>query len=138
MRNWPRRATRWSQDIPFTVREDLTVQLDGDTGTLEGDTLIVTDKPLTVKFAKVDSAGNPLAGAVLTLTDKTDGKEIDRWTTTTEPHEISIQTEEGTVLVADTPTCSMRKVPPRGICWRRTWSLSSTETAPFRTMAMPP
>ena len=89
-----------SQDIPFTVREDLTVQLDGDTGTLEGDTLIVTDKPLTVKFAKVDSAGNPLAGAVLTLTDKTDGKEIDRWTTTTEPHEISLQTEGGTVLVA--------------------------------------
>lgn len=89
-----------SLDIPFTVREDLTVQLDGDTGTLEGDTLIVTDKPLTVKFAKVDGDGNPLAGAVLTLTDKTTGEEIDRWTTTTEPHEITYQTEGGTVLVA--------------------------------------
>lgn len=89
-----------SLDIPFTVREDLTVQLDGDTGTLEGDTLIVTDKPLTVKFAKVDGDGNPLAGAVLTLTDKTTGEEIDRWTTTTEPHTITYQTEGGTVLVA--------------------------------------
>lgn len=89
-----------SLDIPFTVREDLTVQLDGDTGTLEGDTLIVTDKQLKVKFAKVDEDGNPLAGAVLTLTDKTTGEEIDRWTTTTEPHEIIYQTESGTVLVA--------------------------------------
>lgn len=89
-----------SLDIPFTVREDLTVQLDGDTGQLEGDTLIVTDKPLTVKFAKVDENGNPLAGAVLTLTDKTTGTEIDRWTTTTEPHEITYQTDGGTVLVA--------------------------------------
>lgn len=89
-----------SLDIPFTVREDLTVQLDGDTGKLEGDTLIVTDKPLTVSFAKVDSDGNPLAGAVLTLTDKTENKEIDRWTTTTEPHSITYQTESGEVLVA--------------------------------------
>lgn len=89
-----------SLDIPFTVREDLTVQLDGDIGQLEGDTLIVTDKPLTVKFAKVDESGNPLAGAVLTLTDKTTGTEIDRWTTTTEPHEITYQTDGGTVLVA--------------------------------------
>lgn len=89
-----------SQDIPFTVREDLTVQLDGDAGSLDGDTLIVTDRELTVKFTKVDSSGNSLPGAVLTLTDKTDGKEIDRWTTTSEPHEITFQTEGGMVLVA--------------------------------------
>lgn len=89
-----------SLDIPFTVKEDLTVQLDGDTGTLEGDTLIVTDKELTVKFAKVDAEGNPLPGAVLTLTDKNTGEEVDRWTTTSEPHVITYQTESGKVLVA--------------------------------------
>lgn len=89
-----------SLDIPFTLREDLTVQLDGDTGALEGDTLVVTDAPLEVKFAKVDEHGDPLPGAVLTLTDQTTGEEIDRWTTTTEPHVITGWTEDGTALVA--------------------------------------
>src|SRR5699024_5062239 len=82
-----------SLDIPFTLREDLTFQLDGDTGALEGDTLIVTDTPLEVKFAKVDENGDPLPGAVLTLTDQTTGKLIDRWTTGTEPHVITGWTE---------------------------------------------
>lgn len=89
-----------SLDIPFTLREDLTFQLDGATGALEGDTLIVTDTPLEVKFAKVDENGDPLPGAVLTLTDQTTGKLIDRWTTTTEPHVITGWTEDGTALVA--------------------------------------
>lgn len=89
-----------SLDIPFTLREDLTFQLDGDTGALEGDTLIVTDTPLEVKFAKVDENGDPLPGAVLTLTDQTAGKLIDRWTTGTEPHVITGWTEDGTALVA--------------------------------------
>ena len=89
-----------SLDIPFTVREDLTVQLDGDTGTLEGNTLIVTDRPLTVKFFKTDETGEPLPGAVLTLTDKTTGEEIDRWTTTSEAHTITGSTESGKTLVA--------------------------------------
>ncbi len=89
-----------SLDIPFTLREDLTFQLDGDTGALEGDTLIVTDTPLEVKFAKVDENGDPLPGAVLTLTDQTTGEEIDRWTTTTEPHVITGWTEGGTALIA--------------------------------------
>ena len=89
-----------SLDIPFTLREDLTFQLDGDTGALEGDTLIVTDTPLEVKFAKVDENGDPLPGAVLTLTDQTTGKLIDRWTTGTEPHVITGWTEDGTALVA--------------------------------------
>lgn len=89
-----------SLDIPFTLREDLTVQLDGDTGALEGDTLVVTDAPLEVKFAKVDEHGDPLPGAVLTLTDQTTGEEIDRWTTGSEPHVITGWTEDGTALVA--------------------------------------
>lgn len=89
-----------SLDIPFTLREDLTFQLDGDTGALEGDMLIVTDTPLEVKFAKVDENGDPLPGAVLTLTDQTTGKLIDRWTTGTEPHVITGWTEDGTALVA--------------------------------------
>ena len=89
-----------SLDIPFTLREDLTVQLDGETGALEGDTLVVTDAPLEVKFAKVDENGDPLPGAVLTLTDQATGEEIDRWTTTTEPHVITGWTEGGTALIA--------------------------------------
>lgn len=89
-----------SLDIPFTVTDDLTIRLDGDNGTVDGDTLIITDKELVVKFAKVDAAGNPLAGAVLTLTDKTTGEEIDRWTTETEPHVITLATESGKKLVA--------------------------------------
>lgn len=89
-----------SLDIPFTLREDLTVQLDGDTGALEGDTLVVTDAPLEVRFAKVDEHGDPLPGAVLTLTDQTTGEEIDRWTSGTEPHVITGWTEDGTALVA--------------------------------------
>ena len=89
-----------SLDIPFTLREDLTVQLDGDTGALEGDTLVVTDAPLEVRFAKVDENGDPLPGAVLSLTDETTGEEIDRWTTGTEPHVITGWTEAGTALVA--------------------------------------
>ena len=89
-----------SLDISFTLREDLTVLLDGDTGVLEGDTLIVTDTPLEVRFAKVDENGDPLPGAVLTLTDQTTGKLIDRWTTGTEPHVITGWTEDGTALVA--------------------------------------
>lgn len=103
-----------SLDIPFTVREDLTVQLDGDTGKLEDDTLIVTDKPLTVSFAKVDANGNPLAGAVLTLTDKTEEKEIDRWTTTAEPHNITYQTESGEVLVAGHTYLLHEETAPEG------------------------
>ena len=89
-----------SLDIPFTLREDLTLQLGGDTGALEGDTLIVTDTLLEVKFAKVDENGDPLTSAVLTLTDQTTGEEIDRWTTTTEPHVITGWTEGGTALIA--------------------------------------
>ena len=89
-----------SLDIPFTLREDLTFQLDGDTGALEGDTLVVTDTPLEVKFAKVDENGDPLPGAVLTLTDQTTGQLIDRWTTGTEPHVITGWTADGTALVA--------------------------------------
>lgn len=89
-----------SLDIPFTLREDLTLQLGGDTGALEGDTLIVTDTLLEVKFAKVDENGDPLPSAVLTLTDQTTGEEIDRWTTTTEPHVITGWTEGGTALIA--------------------------------------
>ena len=89
-----------SLDIPFTVREDLTVQLDGDNGTLEGDTLIVTDKPLEVKFAKVDADGNALSGAVLTLTDQTTGTLVDRWTTGSEPYVITGWTQDGTALIA--------------------------------------
>ena len=89
-----------SLDIPFTVREDLTVQLDGENGALEGDTLIVTDKPLEVKFAKVDENGEPLPGAVLTLTDKNTGELVDRWTTGAEPHVITYKSESGVVLVA--------------------------------------
>lgn len=89
-----------SLDIPFTLREDLTVQLDGETGALEGDTLVVTDAPLEVRFAKVDGNGDPLPGAVLTLTDQTAGEQIDRWTTGTEPHVITGWTEAGTALVA--------------------------------------
>lgn len=90
-----------SLDIPFTLREDLTFQLDGDTGALEGeDTLVVTDPPLEVRFAKVDENGQPLAGAVLTLTDQTAGAQIDRWTTGTEPHTITGWTGDGTALVA--------------------------------------
>jgi len=103
-----------SLDIPFTVREDLTVTLDGDTGALEGDTIIVTDKELTVKFAKVDEAGNPLPGAVLTLTDKTTGEEIDRWTTTEEPHVITYQTESGHLLVAGHTYLLHEKRAPEG------------------------
>lgn len=89
-----------SLDIPFTLREDLTVQLDGDTGALEGDTLVVTDAPLEVRFAKVDEHGDPLPGAVLTLTDQTTGEEIDRWTTGSEPYVITGWTENGTALIA--------------------------------------
>lgn len=89
-----------SLDIPFTLREDLTVRLDGDTGALEGDTLVVTDAPLEVHFAKVDGNGDPLPGAVLTLTDQTTGKEIDRWTTAAEPHVITGWSGDGTALVA--------------------------------------
>lgn len=89
-----------SLDIPFTVNSDLSIKLDGDTGSLDGDTVIITDKELIVKFAKVDAAGNPLAGAVLTLTDKTTGEEIDRWTSGTEPHVITYQTESGKKLIA--------------------------------------
>lgn len=89
-----------SLDIPFTLREDLTVQLDGDTGALEGDTLVVTDAPLEVRFAKVDEHGDPLLGAVLTLTDQTTGEEIDRWTTGSEPYVITGWTENGTALIA--------------------------------------
>lgn len=89
-----------SLDIPFTVNSDLSIKLDGDTGSLDGDTVIITDAPLTVKFAKVDAEGNPLAGAVLTLTDKNTGEEIDRWTTGTEPHVITYQTESGKKLIA--------------------------------------
>lgn len=89
-----------SLDIPFTVSSDLSIKLDGNTGSLDGDTVIITDKPLTVKFAKVDAAGNPLAGAVLTLTDKTAGEQVDRWTTTSEPHVITYQTESGKKLIA--------------------------------------
>lgn len=89
-----------SLDIPFTLREDLTFQLDGDTGAIEGDTLIVTDKPLEVKFLKVDENGDPLPGAVLTLTDQTTGEQVDRWTTGTEPHIITGWTQDGTALIA--------------------------------------
>ena len=89
-----------SLDIPFTLREDLTVQLDGDTGALEGDTLVVTDAPLEVRFAKVDEHGDPLPGAVLTLTDQTTCEEIDRWTTGSEPYVITGWTENGTALIA--------------------------------------
>lgn len=89
-----------SLDIPFTVNSDLSLTLDSDTGDLDGDTVIITDKELTVRFAKVDAAGNPLAGAVLTLTDKVTGEEIDRWTSDTEPHVITLQTESGQKLIA--------------------------------------
>lgn len=89
-----------SLEIPFTVSSDLSIKLDSDVGSLEGDTVIITDKPLTVKFAKVDAAGNPLAGAVLSLTDKNTGEEIDRWTTGTDPHVITYQTESGKKLIA--------------------------------------
>lgn len=89
-----------SLDIPFTLREDLTFQLDGDTGAIEGDTLIVTDKPLEVKFLKVDENGDPLPGAVLTLTDQTTGEQVDRWTTGPEPHIITGWTQDGTALIA--------------------------------------
>lgn len=89
-----------SLDIPFTLREDLTFQLDGNIGSLEGDTLVVTDAPLEVKFAKVDENGDPLAGAVLVLTDQTTGKQVDRWTTGTEPHVITGWTADGVALVA--------------------------------------
>lgn len=89
-----------SLDIPFTLREDLTFQLDGDTGAIEGDTLIVTDKPLEVKFLKVDENGDPLPGAVLTLTDQTTGEQVDRWITGTEPHIITGWTQDGTALIA--------------------------------------
>lgn len=89
-----------SLDIPFTLREDLTFQLDGDTGALEGDTLVVTDAPLEVKFAKVDENGDPLPGAVLTLTDLTAGTQVARWTTGAEPYVITGWTEDGAALVA--------------------------------------
>ena len=97
-----------SLDIPFTLREDLTVQLDGDTGALEGDTLVVTDAPLEVRFAKVDEHGDPLPGAVLTLTDQTTGEEIDRWTTGSEPHVITGWTEDGTALDGRAYLCAAR------------------------------
>ena len=66
-----------SLDIPFTLREDLTFQLDGDTGALEGDTLIVTDTPLEVKFAKVDENGGPAAGRRADP-DRPDHRQADR------------------------------------------------------------
>lgn len=88
-----------SQDINFTIGTDLTLQSETKDA-VEGDTLRIYDKPLTVKFKKTDPEGNLLAGAVLTLTDKNTGKEVDRWTTDTTPHVITLQTDSGTPLVA--------------------------------------
>ena len=48
----------------------------------------------------MDENGEPLPGAVLTLTDKNTGELVDRWTTGTEPHVITYKSESGVVLVA--------------------------------------
>ncbi len=46
------------------------------------------DKPTTVRITKSDiTDGQPVIGAVLTVKDR-QGKEVDTWTTTREPHEI--------------------------------------------------
>lgn len=50
--------------------------------------VVMTNEPITTKFYKKDSDTNEmLEGAILMLTDE-DGNEIERWTTTSEPHVI--------------------------------------------------
>ena len=88
-----------SQDIAFTLGTDLTLQSETKDA-VDGDTLRIYDKPLVVKFKKTDTAGNPLAGAVLTLTDQNTGEEVDRWTTDGSLHTITMQTDSGKLLVA--------------------------------------
>lgn len=88
-----------SQDIAFTLGTDLTLQSETKDA-VDGDTLRIYDTPLVVKFKKVDSEGNALTGAVLTLTDQNTGEEVDRWTSDGSLHTITLQTASGKPLVA--------------------------------------
>ena len=88
-----------SQDTKFTIAEDFTLTSD-TADAIDGDTVRIYDKLLSVKFKKVDSKGNSVSGAVLSLTDKNTGREIDRWTTDGTAHTITKQTDSGELLVA--------------------------------------
>ena len=88
-----------SQDTKFTVNNDMTLTSD-TADAVDGDTVRIYDKLLSVKLKKVDSQGNAVSGAVLALIDKNTGKEIDRWTTDGSAHVITKQTDSGELLVA--------------------------------------
>lgn len=87
-------------DITFTIDNSYNVRLTGTAGLLSEEGLVVTDRELTVKLAKVDENGQPLPGASLRLTDSTTGKTVESWVSGSEPHTITYRGDTGEILVA--------------------------------------
>jgi len=79
-----------AQPIAFKVDDQGFIGLDEE-GALFSDTLEVTlaNKPVTLDISKTDLTGGfELPGAELVLKDS-EGKGVDQWTSTNEPHRIS-------------------------------------------------
>ena len=85
----------YAEEIKFTVNEDGTV-----------DKVVMEDKKTHVVFHKTDiTTGEELPGAHIVIKDK-DGKVVEEWISTTEPHEIVgklIAGEEYTMIEVGPP-----------------------------------
>ncbi|MDO4648279.1 MAG: SpaA isopeptide-forming pilin-related protein [Eubacteriales bacterium] len=83
-----------AEEIEFTVAED---------GYKEVQTITMYDKPLTVSISKKDITNDEeLPGAKLVVKDK-DGKTVEEWISTKEPHEIVLEKGEYTLTEITAP-----------------------------------
>ncbi|MDO5425359.1 MAG: SpaA isopeptide-forming pilin-related protein [Eubacteriales bacterium] len=81
-----------AESITFTVTDTLEVQ-----------TVTMEDEPISVEFQKLDaSTGETVKGARLVIRD-TEGTVIEEWTTTGEPHQITMNAGDYTLEEAEAP-----------------------------------
>ncbi len=67
-----------AEDIAFTISETGVLTVDGKT---DAQTFVeMIDYPTEIKISKQDGYQNPLSGAMLQLTDDTNGDIVDTWT----------------------------------------------------------